>query len=45
MIVEVSLYNGPQPFPELLYWQMSASSKFLLQRSQLGGEPLVDGLA
>jgi len=33
MIVEVSLYNGPQPFPELLYWQMSASSKFLLQRS------------
>ena len=45
MIVEVSLYNGPQPFPELCHGQMSASSKLLLQRSQLGRESLADGLA
>ena len=34
MIVEVSLYHGPQPFPELRHVPMSASSKLLLQRSQ-----------
>jgi hypothetical protein len=45
MIVEIALYNGPQPFPELHHRQMFASSKLLLQSSQLGREPLVDGLA
>ena len=45
MIVEVSLHYGPQPFPEFRHGQMFASSKLLLQRSQFGGEPLVDGLA
>jgi hypothetical protein len=45
MIVEISLNNGPQPFPELRHGQMFASSKLLLQRSQFGREPLVDGLA
>src|SRR6266849_7942699 len=33
MIVEVSLYNRPQPFPELRHGQMFASPKLLLQRS------------
>ncbi|MDQ1406766.1 MAG: hypothetical protein QOG55_2395, partial [Acidobacteriaceae bacterium] len=40
MIVEVSLYNGPQPFPEFRHGQMFASSQLLLQRSQLSRESL-----
>ena len=45
VIVEVALHNRPQPFPEIGQWQMPASSKFLLELSQLGGESLSDGLA
>ncbi len=45
MVVEVALYDRPQPLPDLGHWLMPASPKLLLQLIELGGEPLTDRLS
>jgi hypothetical protein len=45
VIVEVALYNGPQPPPDVDDRRVPASPKLLLQLCELGGEAFADGLA
>jgi hypothetical protein len=45
VIVEVALYDRPQPFPDFGHWLMPAPSKLLLKLFQLGCEALPDRLA
>jgi hypothetical protein len=42
VVVEVALYDRPQPLPDLGHWLVPASTKLLLQLFQLGGESLPD---
>lgn len=45
MVVEVTLYDGPQPPPDLGDRLMPTSPKLLLQLAELGRESLTDRLA
>ena len=45
MVVEVALYDRPQPLPDFGHWVVPAASKFLLQLLELDGESLSDRLS
>ena len=45
MIVEVALYDRPQPLPDFGHWLMPASPKLLLQLTELGRESLTNRLS
>src|SRR5438445_12875974 len=45
MVVEVALYDRPQPLPDLGHWLMPASPELLLQLTELGRESLPDRLS
>src|SRR5579863_2158383 len=44
VVVEVALYDRPQPLPDLAHWLMPASPKHLRQLIELDRESLGDGL-
>jgi hypothetical protein len=45
MVVEVSLYHGPQPLPDVGHWLVPAPPKLLPYGFEFCGESLTDSLA
>ena len=45
VVVEVALYDRPQPLPDLRHWLVPAAAKLLLQLFELGAESFLDRLS